>query len=101
VGKTIVQRQAGVPWGEAVVERLAHDLRQAFPDLQGFSALNIWRTPAFLLAWSSAAPKRLTQPVSEIRVLAKPKRLPQAVAENPRGQNIVFLQKPASLQDRL
>jgi len=29
-------------WGDAVVERLAADLRAEFPDLRGFSPRNIW-----------------------------------------------------------
>jgi predicted nuclease of restriction endonuclease-like (RecB) superfamily len=100
VGKTIAQRQARVGWGEAVVERLAHDLRQAFPELQGFSARNIWRMRAFFLAWSPA-PKKLPQAVAEIRGLAKDKKLPQAVAEIPWGQNILLLEKLASFRERL
>jgi predicted nuclease of restriction endonuclease-like (RecB) superfamily len=100
VGKTIAQRQMRVGWGEAVVERLAHDLRQSFPDLQGFSARNIWRMRAFFIAWSPA-PKKLPQAVAEMRGLAKDKKLPQAVAEIPWGQNIVLLEKLASFQERL
>jgi predicted nuclease of restriction endonuclease-like (RecB) superfamily len=100
VGKTIVQRQARAGWGEAVVERLAHDLRHAFPDLEGFSPRNIWRMRAFFLAWS-AAPKKLTQAVSEKGASRSGKRLPQAVSEIPWGHNIVLLQQLATTDQRL
>ena len=92
VGGTIVQRQAKAGWGEAVVERLAHDLRHAFPDLEGFSPRNIWRMRAFFLAWSGA-PKKLTRAVSETASRAAAKKLPRAVSEIPWGHNIVLLQQ--------
>lgn len=37
IGRDIIDRQAEQGWGSKVVERLAHDLREAFPDLGGFS----------------------------------------------------------------
>jgi predicted nuclease of restriction endonuclease-like (RecB) superfamily len=100
VGRTIVQRQAQTGWGEAVVERLAHDLRQAFPDLEGFSPRNIWRMRAFFLAWSGS-PKKLTQAVSEIGTWVTPKKLPQAVSEIPWGHNVVLLQQLTTADQRL
>jgi predicted nuclease of restriction endonuclease-like (RecB) superfamily len=92
VGGTIVRRQAEAGWGDAVVERLAHDLRQAFPDLEGFSARNIWRMRAFFLAWSGAEGK-LTQAVSEIGKPRLPTRPPKAVSELPWGHDIMLLQQ--------
>ena len=100
VGGTIVQRQSAAGWGDAVVERLAHDLRRAFPALQGFSPRNIWRMRAFYLAWSGI-PKKLTQPVSVIRAGRGPRKLPQAVSEIPWGQNIVLLQRLEKREHRL
>jgi predicted nuclease of restriction endonuclease-like (RecB) superfamily len=100
VGRTIVQRQAQAGWGEAVVERLAHDLRRAFPDLEGFSPRNIWRMRAFFLAWSEA-PKKLPQAVAEIGARATAKKLPQAVAEIPWGHNVVLLEQVATADGRL
>ena len=100
VGGTIVQRQARAGWGEAVVERLAHDLRRAFPDLEGFSPRNIWRMRAFYLAWSGT-PTKLTQAVSETGVRTSAKKLPQAVSETPWGHNVVLLQQLATADERL
>jgi len=100
VGATIVQRQTNAGWGDAVVERLAHDLRLAFRDLEGFSPRNIWRMRAFFLAWSGA-PKKLTQPVSETGARRTMGKLPQAVSEIPWGHNIVLLQQLERPQDRL
>jgi len=100
VGATIVQRQTNAGWGDAVVERLAHDLRHAFRDLEGFSPRNIWRMRAFFLAWSGP-PTKLTQAVSETGGRQAAKKLPQAVSEIPWGHNIVLLQQLERAEDRL
>ncbi len=92
VGATIVRRQENKAWGDAVVERLAHDLRAAFPDLEGFSRRNIWRMRAFFLAWSRRGEK-LPQPVAESRANGAAQKLPQPVAEIPWGHNIVLLEQ--------
>ncbi len=76
VGGTIAIRQTISGWGDAVVERLAHDLRRAFPGLEGFSPRNIWRMRAFFLAWSGVS-KKLTQAVSETKIRIASKKLPQ------------------------
>lgn len=100
VGATIVQRQANAGWGDAVVERLAHDLRRAFPDLEGFSPRNIWRMRAFFLAWSVTT-KKLTRAVSETGTKQAAKKLPQAVSAIPWGHNIVLLQQLDRPDERL
>lgn len=41
IGKDILQRQASQSWGAKVIERLANDLRAAFPEMKGFSARNL------------------------------------------------------------
>ena len=51
IGKDILTRQAAQGWGAKVVERLAHDLRQAFPDMRGFSPRNLKYMRAFAEAW--------------------------------------------------
>ena len=84
VGATIVRRQAAAQWGDAVVERLAHDLRKAFPKIEGFSVRNIWRMRAFFVAWSGAS-----------------RKLPPAVAEIPWGHNILLLEQLRGREERL
>jgi hypothetical protein len=37
IGRTILDRQESVGWGAKVIDRLAADLRDAFPDMKGFS----------------------------------------------------------------
>lgn len=41
IGKDILTRQAEMGWGSRVVDRIARDLRAAFPDMKGFSPRNL------------------------------------------------------------
>lgn len=61
--------------GSKVIERLAHDLRVAFPDMKGFSRANLMYMRAFAEAW----------PDAEI--------VQQAVGQLPWGHNLVLLTK--------
>ena len=51
IGRDILVRQAEQGWGAKVIERLAHDLRVAFPDMKGFSPRNLKYMRAFAEAW--------------------------------------------------
>lgn len=62
-------------WGAKVTERLAYDLRKAFPDMKGFSRSNLMYMRAFAEAW----------PDTEI--------VQQAVGQLPWGHNLVLLSK--------
>jgi predicted nuclease of restriction endonuclease-like (RecB) superfamily len=54
IGCDILARQASQGWGAKVIERLAHDLRTAFPELKGFSPRNLKYMRAFAEAWPEA-----------------------------------------------
>jgi len=41
IGDEILQRQRSAQWGDRVLDRLASDLREAFPDIKGFSSRNL------------------------------------------------------------
>lgn len=51
IGRDILARQAQQGWGAKVIERLAHDLRTAFPEMKGFSPRNLKYMRAFAEAW--------------------------------------------------
>lgn len=55
IGRDILERQAAQGWGARVIDRLAHDLRAAFPDMKGFSPRNLKYMRAFAQAWPDAA----------------------------------------------
>src|SRR5437870_5778881 len=64
IGRGIVEKQKNEAWGDAVVERLARDLQQAFPEMRGFSSANVWRMRQFYETYSRA--EFLAQAVREL-----------------------------------
>jgi predicted nuclease of restriction endonuclease-like (RecB) superfamily len=54
IGRDILVRQAEQGWGAKVIDRLAHDLRTAFPTMKGFSPRNLKYMRAFAEAWPDA-----------------------------------------------
>ena len=83
IGRDILARQAEQGWGAKVIERLAHDLRTAFPEMKGFSRANLMYMRAFAEAW----------PDAEI--------VQQAVGQLPWGHNVVLLTRLKDPQQRL
>jgi predicted nuclease of restriction endonuclease-like (RecB) superfamily len=55
VGNEIVGRMDAEGWGARVVDRLAADLRERFPDAKGFSPRNLRYMRTFAEAWPEAA----------------------------------------------
>lgn len=47
-----MQRQAAQGWGSKVIDRLGRDLREAFPEMKGFSRANLMYMRAFAEAWT-------------------------------------------------
>jgi predicted nuclease of restriction endonuclease-like (RecB) superfamily len=83
IGHDILNRQAAQGWGAKVIERLAQDLRTAFPEMKGFSRANLLYMRAFAEAW----------PDAEI--------VQQAVGHLPWGHNLVLLSKLKDSTQRL
>ncbi len=55
IGSDILTRQDQQGWGAKVIERLAHDLRNAFPDIKGFSPRNLKYMRSFANTWPDIA----------------------------------------------
>ncbi len=51
IGQRILLKQAEQGYGTKVIDRLSADLRQAFPDMKGFSPRNLKYMRAFAMAW--------------------------------------------------
>jgi predicted nuclease of restriction endonuclease-like (RecB) superfamily len=83
IGRDILARQDREGWGAKVIARLAQDLRNAFPDMKGFSRANLMYMRAFGEAWPDAA---IVQ---------------QAVGQLPWGHNLVLLTKLKTADERL
>jgi predicted nuclease of restriction endonuclease-like (RecB) superfamily len=55
IGRDILERQERENWGAKVIDRLAVDLKRAFPDMKGFSPRNLKYMRAFAEAWPDHA----------------------------------------------
>ena len=58
IGRDILDRQQRDGWGAKVIERLARDLHEAFPDQRGLSRRNLQYMRAFAAAWPEPAFQR-------------------------------------------
>ena len=47
LGKEIIEKQKTFKWGESFLEQFSHDMRQAFPEMQGFSVTTLKRMRLF------------------------------------------------------
>ena len=82
IGQDILARQTDEGWGAKVIDRLAHDLRNNFPDMKGFSQRDFKYIGALAEAW----------PDSEF--------VQQAVAQLPWVHNLVLLEKLSGPETR-
>ncbi|MGB8338251.1 MAG: PDDEXK nuclease domain-containing protein [Burkholderiales bacterium] len=83
IGRSILTKQSDEGWGSRVIDRLATDLRDIFPEMKGFSPRNLKYMRAFATAW----------PAREM--------VQQAVAQLSWRHNISLLEKLQSVDDRL
>ncbi len=75
IGNEILTRQEKQGWGAKVIERLAQDLRTAFPEMRGFSRTNLLYMRSFAEGWPD---EQIVQ---------------QLVGKLPWGHNLVLLCK--------
>jgi len=52
IGRAIIKKQEEEGWGAKVIDRMAKDLKEAFPDMSGFSPRNIKYMRKFAECWS-------------------------------------------------
>src|SRR5271154_5513872 len=83
IGREILARQDRESWGAKVIDRLAADLKRAFPDMKGFSPRNLKYMRAFGEAWPDEA---IVQ---------------QLVAQIPWGHNVRILDRVKAPEDRI
>ena len=61
IGKRILERQETAQWGDRLLERLANNLRQEFPDMKGFSKTNLKYMRMFAQIYSSTGQRPVDQ----------------------------------------
>ena len=65
IGNDILKKQETEGWGARVIDRLSADLREEFPDMEGFSARNLGNMKRFAKTWPNS--EILQQPVAKIQ----------------------------------
>lgn len=88
LGKAIVERQKVDGWGASVIDRIARDIQNEFPGIEGFSKTNIGRMRAFYLAYSISP-----------QAVGKFEDLP--IFNIPWGHNIAIFESVKPLEERL
>ena len=83
IGRDILQRQAAQGWGSKVIDRLGRDLREAFPEMKGFSRANLLYMRAFAEAWTDF------------------ETVQQSVGQLPWGHNVLLLNRIKEQEARL
>ncbi|MEP6540293.1 MAG: PDDEXK nuclease domain-containing protein [Bryobacteraceae bacterium] len=110
IGKEILARQQEEGWGTKVIERLAKDLRSAFPQMKGFSRTNLLYMRAFSDAWPEES---IVQQVAgqlpwfhnctildKIKDRAERLWYAQAAIENGWSRNVLVIQIESGLYQR-
>ena len=75
IGKSIVEKQEKLGWGQKVIQQLAEDLQKEFPQNSGFSSQNLWYMRKIYITYKN-----------------KPKLQP-LVGEIPWSHNLIILDK--------
>jgi predicted nuclease of restriction endonuclease-like (RecB) superfamily len=83
IGRDILDRQERESWGSKVIDRLAVDLKRAFPEMKGFSPRNLKYMRRFAEVWTD------------------PEFVQQVAALLPWFHNCVLLDKLAGLNERI
>lgn len=92
IGKTIVEKQENSGWGSKFIEKLAKDLQNDFPGLEGFSRTNVFRMRAFYKEYKLVPP--LAGQLDEIDHLG-------VLAQIPWSHNIILMEKIGNPEERL
>jgi predicted nuclease of restriction endonuclease-like (RecB) superfamily len=88
IGREIVERQEKDGWGSSVIDRIARDIQNEFPGIEGFSKTNMGRMRAFYLAYSISP-----------QAVGKLEDLP--IFNIPWGHNIVIFEGVKSHDERI
>lgn len=83
IGRMVLKKQDEQGWGAKVIDRMSKDLKEEFPDMDGFSPRNIKYMRKFAECWTDY----------EI--------VQQVVAQIPWGTNIVLMDKLKTAESRL
>ena len=82
IGKDISERQSASNWGSKLIEQVAKELKNEFPELKGFSRRNIYAMRQWYNFYSEKYPF-----------------VPQSVAQIPQGHNRLIISKVKDIEE--
>lgn len=88
IGRDIVEKQRTDKWGSKVIEKIAKDIQDGFPGVEGFSRSNLFRMRAFFLAYQTVS--------TDLAVLGM-----LHIFNIPWGHNVVLLENIKDTKARL
>jgi predicted nuclease of restriction endonuclease-like (RecB) superfamily len=88
IGRAIHVKQEKEGWGANVIEKLAKDLQNAFPGIEGFSRSNIFYMRSFFMVY-----EKVQQAVGQFENLP--------IFRIPWGHNVILIQKLKQNEERL
>lgn len=91
LGKDIAEKQEKEGWGSKVLEKVAKDLQNDFPGIEGFSRTNVFRMRSFYLAYSNCPTA-----VGQLQ-----KNQLEFFFNVPWGHNCILLDKLKNFEERL
>lgn len=92
IGKTIDEKQKNSGWGSKFIEKLANDIQNEFPGVDGFSRRNIFRMRAFYNEYKIVPP--VAAQIDEIGHLG-------VLAQIPWSHNIILMEKLSNIEERI
>lgn len=96
MGKDIVEKQEKAKWGDGFITQLSRDLKEEFPNMQGFSKRNLELIRQWYLFYNQKNPIA-KQAVSLLETI----NVQQLVAQIPWGHNIKIASKCETIDDAL
>jgi predicted nuclease of restriction endonuclease-like (RecB) superfamily len=87
LGKAISEKINSTDWGSGIVETLAKDLKQEFPNQKGFSRSNLFSMKKWYEFYSAAK--------------VPSQKIQQLVGQIPWGHNVVIVSKAGSIQEAM
>lgn len=98
IGYTILQQQKEEGWGTKVIDRLAVDLKNEFPDMKGLSVRNF----KYMRTFAEAYPQFVQQAAAQIQTTDNQPVIivQQLAAQLPWGHHQVLLDKVKAQQER-
>jgi predicted nuclease of restriction endonuclease-like (RecB) superfamily len=103
LGADIVERQKNATWGSGFLKQLSQDLMVEFPDVKGFSAVNLQHVRRWYLFYSKDITNFITG-CYEIEKKLKIKKTSQNISQLcliPWGHNIVIISKCKTVEKAL